>query len=55
MDIPIPLAIGIGLIFLFIQFSIIEAAVKRGIDASDTHERIEEWKESQEKDGNKED
>ncbi|MEK4031490.1 hypothetical protein MKZ02_23955 [Pseudobacillus sp. FSL P4-0506] len=46
MEIPIPLAIIIGLVFLFIQYAIIELAVKRGIDASETKDLLKELKDN---------
>lgn len=42
MEINIPLAIFVTLVTLFVQFAIIEKAVQRGIDASETNRLLKE-------------
>ncbi|MGC4379385.1 hypothetical protein WD019_21110 [Fictibacillus sp. Mic-4] len=42
MHLSVPWMIVLGVLFLFIQYVIIETAVRRGIDASKTYELLEE-------------
>lgn len=53
MELPVVWVVIFGVLMLFIQYVIIETAVRRGLDASRTHELLEEILENQKNKENK--